>query len=54
MPDETPAEAMTRAEAGEVPVLEQIRSTTPRKEETTRALADVRTSPVPASPTRSW
>jgi neutral amino acid transport system ATP-binding protein len=50
MPDETPAEAMTRAEAGEVPVLEQIRSTTPRKEETTRALADVPHEPGAGKP----
>jgi neutral amino acid transport system ATP-binding protein len=41
MPDEIPAEAMTRAEAGEVPVLAELRSTTPRQEETMRALADV-------------
>ena len=41
MPDEIPAEAMTRAEVGEVPVLAELRSTTPRQEETMRVLADV-------------
>jgi branched-chain amino acid transport system ATP-binding protein len=50
MPDEIPAEAMTRAEVGEVPVLAELRSTTPRQEETMRVLADVPHEPGAGKP----
>jgi branched-chain amino acid transport system ATP-binding protein len=50
MPDEIPAEAMTRAEVGEVPVLADLRSTTPRQEETMRVLADVPHEPGAGKP----
>jgi branched-chain amino acid transport system ATP-binding protein len=50
MPDEIPAEAMTRAEVGEVPVLAELRSTTPRQEETMRTLADVPHEPGAGKP----
>jgi neutral amino acid transport system ATP-binding protein len=42
MPDELPDDTpLTRQEAGEVPVLTELKTTTPRKEEALRALADV-------------
>ena len=42
MPDELPDDTpLTRQEAGEVPVLSELETTTPRKEEALRALADV-------------
>jgi branched-chain amino acid transport system ATP-binding protein len=50
MPDEIPAEAMTRAEAGEVPVLAELKSVTARQEETMRALADVPQEPGAGKP----
>ncbi|HMG29799.1 MAG TPA: ABC transporter ATP-binding protein [Jiangellaceae bacterium] len=50
MPDELPDVPMTRAEAGEVPVLAELESTTPRREETARALADVPHEPGSGKP----
>jgi neutral amino acid transport system ATP-binding protein len=50
MPDDMPAEAMTRAEAGEAPVLADVAAPTPRKEETARALADVPREPGAGKP----
>jgi neutral amino acid transport system ATP-binding protein len=47
LPDDTP---LTRQEAGEVPVLADLESTTPRKEEALRALADVAPEPGAAKP----
>jgi neutral amino acid transport system ATP-binding protein len=42
MPDELPADApVTRQEVGEVPLLAQLETTTPRKEEALRAFSDV-------------
>jgi branched-chain amino acid transport system ATP-binding protein len=46
MPDELPGDApVTRAEAGEVPLLTELETTTPRREEAMRALADVAHEP---------
>ena len=54
MPDELPDDTpLTRQEAGEVPVLTDLDTTTPRKEEALRALADVPHEPGSPSPTRS-
>jgi neutral amino acid transport system ATP-binding protein len=47
LPDDTP---LTRQEAGEVPVLTELKTTTPRKEEALRAFADVPHEPGSAKP----
>ena len=54
MPDELPDDTpLTRQEAGEVPVLADLDTTTPRKEEALRAFADVPHEPGSPKPDRS-